>query len=70
MHSVYLWHEPQSPSCSYQTCIPCFSETKTIAAVWNGIDRPSRIPRSGLIFSIAIWFACAISRRANSIFRP
>src|SRR5512136_720317 len=48
--------------------MPCFSETKMIAAAWNGIDLPMRTPRSALIFSIAIWFACAISRSVDSIF--
>ena len=39
-----------------------------IAAVWKGIDRPIRTPRPALIFSIAIWFDCAISRSVASIF--
>src|SRR5512137_143114 len=68
IHWVNSSQALQSPPCSYQTCMPCFSETKMYALVWNGMDRPNRTPRSISIFSIWIRFARAMSRRADSIF--
>src|SRR5690606_7196061 len=67
IRSLYLSQDPHSPSCSYQTCIPCFDETKITALALKGIDFPKSIPFFGSNFSTSILFALAISNRTFSM---